>query len=52
MSIRPSVIDRRGERPCIPDFYSVAKRMADGRAPTLADRIRQTLNALRSKLTR
>lgn len=52
MSIRPSVIDRNGDRPCIPDFYAVAKRMAEGRAPSLTERIAKALAELRKKLAR
>jgi hypothetical protein len=52
MSIRPAVIDRAGERPCIPGFYAIAKRMAEGRAPSLITRVRKTLAALSRKITR
>lgn len=52
MSIRPSVIDRCGERPCIPSFYEVAKRMAEGRTPSLTERIAKALAQLRKKLAR
>jgi hypothetical protein len=52
MSIRPTTIDRHGERPCIPDFYQVAKRMADGRTPSLTERIAKALAELRKKLAR
>jgi hypothetical protein len=52
MSIRPAVIDRAGERPCIPGFYAIAKRMAEGRAPTLIERVIAALKNLRHKLTR
>lgn len=50
MSIRPAIIDRQGERPCIPNFYAVAKRMADGHVPTLAERIAKALAQLRKRL--
>lgn len=50
MSIRPAIIDRCGERPCLPNFYEVAKRMADGRVPTLTERIAKALVRLRKKL--
>jgi hypothetical protein len=52
VSIRPSTIDRHGERPCIPNFYELAKRMADGHAPTLTERIAKALANLRKKLAR
>lgn len=52
MSIRPSTIDRAGERPCIPNFYEIAKRMAEGRAPSLSERIARALSQLRKKLAR
>jgi hypothetical protein len=52
MSIGPNTIDRHGERPCLPNFYEVAKRMAEGRQPPLVARIRKTLSALARKLAR
>ena len=52
MSIGPNTIDRHGERPCIPQLYFIAKRLAEGRQPSLATRIRKTLAALARKLTR
>ena len=52
MSIRPSTIDRCGERPCIPGFYQIAKRMAQGRTPSLPERIARALAQLRKKLAR
>ena len=52
MSIRPSTIDRCGERPCIPGFYALAKRMAEGRAPSLTERVFRALANLRKKLAR
>ena len=52
MSIRPTTIDRRGERPCIPDFYEIAKRMADGHVPSLTERIVKALAQLRKRLAR
>jgi hypothetical protein len=52
MSIGPNIIDRTGERPCIPDFYFIAKRMAEGRAPSFTARIRKALAQLRKKLAR
>jgi hypothetical protein len=52
VSIRPSTIDRAGERPCIPGFYALAKRMAEGRTPSLTERIACALAQLRKKLAR
>ena len=52
MSIRPAIIDRQGERPCIPNFYAVAKRMAEGRAPNAIERIAKALAQFRKKLAR
>jgi hypothetical protein len=52
VSIRPSTIDRCGERPCIPGFYQIAKRMAQGRTPSLSERIARALAQLRKKLAR
>jgi hypothetical protein len=52
MSIRPAVIDRTGERPCVPLFYIIAKRLADGRGPSLADRARKLVAMLCRKLAR
>jgi hypothetical protein len=47
MSIRPSVIDRRGERPCLPAnaLLAVCERLAEGRhtfAPRARDRAKPT----------
>ena len=39
MSIRPTTIDRTGERPCLPDFHIVAKRLAEGREPNFTKRM-------------
>lgn len=52
MSIRPAIIDRCGDRPCIPGFYAVAKRMAEGRGPTLRDRVVKALANLRKRIAR
>lgn len=52
MSIRPSTIDRAGERPCIPNFYEVAKRLSEGHVPSLTERIVRALANLRKKLAR
>jgi len=52
MSIGPNTIDRTGERPCIPNLYFIAKRMAEGRTPSLATRFRKVLGQLCKKLAR
>jgi hypothetical protein len=52
VSIRPAIIDRTGDRPCIPSFYEVAKRMAEGRGPTLRDKVVKALADLRRRLAR
>lgn len=52
MSIRPATIDGTGSRPCIPNFYTVAKRMAEGRAPSLTERVAKALAQLRKRLAR
>jgi hypothetical protein len=52
VSIRPAIIDRCGERPCLPNFYEVAKRIADGRAPSLRERVTKALADLRRRLAR
>jgi hypothetical protein len=50
MSIGRNIIDRSGERPCIPNFYAVAKAMAEGRAPSLRQRVTKALATLRRRL--
>lgn len=52
MSIRPVVIDRTGDRPCIPGFYQIAKRMAEGKPPTFRTRVVKCLGNLRRRLAR
>jgi hypothetical protein len=52
MSIRPAIIDRCGERPCLPNFYEVAKRIADGREPSLRDRVTKALAKLRRRIAK
>jgi hypothetical protein len=46
VSIGPNTIDRTGERPCIPQLYFIAKRLAEGRTPTLRQRIIKALRKL------
>jgi hypothetical protein len=52
MSIGPSVIDRCGERPCLPAnaLLAVCERLAEGRVPSLADRVIAALQQLRKRL--
>ena len=52
MSIRPSVIDRTGERPCIPvpALLAVVERLAEGRRPSLRARITKALAMLRKRI--
>jgi len=50
VSIGPNTIDRRGERPCLPQFYAVAKLLAEGRQHTLHDKVRMAIARLRKKL--
>jgi hypothetical protein len=52
VSIGRNIIDRCGERPCLPSFYQVAKRMAEGHQPTLADKVRKALAQLRRRIAR
>jgi len=52
MSIRPSVIDRRGERPCLPAnaLLTVCERLAEGGTPSLKDRVVAALTQLRNRI--
>ena len=52
MSIRPSVIDRRGERPCLPAnaLLAVCERLAEGGIPSLRERVIAALQQLRNRL--
>ena len=54
MSIRPSIIDRTGDRPCLPtgSLLAVCERIAQGRAPTLRERVVAALTQLRRKIAR
>ena len=54
MSIRPTVIDRDGRNPCIPQMaLLIAMRSAaEGHAPSLAARVRKALTQLRKRLAR
>ena len=52
MSIRPSVIDRRGERPCLPDnaLLAVCERLAEGGTRSLRERVTAALAKLRNRI--
>ena len=52
MSIRPSVIDRRGERPCLPAnaLLAVCERLAEGGTPSLRKRVTNVLAQLRARI--
>lgn len=54
MSIRPSTIDRDGSNPCIPQLALLAamRAAAEGRAPSLLERVTKALGNLRKKLAR
>ena len=54
MSIRPSVIDRRGERPCLPAnaLLAVCERLAEGGTPSLLERVTAALQQLRNRIAR
>ena len=54
MSIYPLKVDRDGSNPCIPQLalLGAMRAAAEGRAPSLATRIRKTLAALARKLAR
>jgi hypothetical protein len=52
MSIRPSVIDRTGQRPCLPAnaLLAVCERLAEGGTPSLRERVVAALAQLRSRI--
>lgn len=54
MSIRPSIIDRTGDRPCLPtgSLLAVCEAIAQGHTPTLRERVAAALTQLRRKCTR
>lgn|GEM_PF-6718729 len=54
MSIRPSVIDRRGERPCLPAsaLLAVCERLAQGGTPSFLERVTAALQQLRNRIAR
>ena len=54
MSIRPSVIDRRGDQPCLPfhALLAVCERLAQGGTVTLRQRVIAALAELRNRLSR
>jgi hypothetical protein len=53
VSIRPSVIDRRGERPCLPAnaLLAVCERLAQGGTPSLRERVVAALAQLRNRIS-
>jgi hypothetical protein len=52
VSIRPSVIDRTGQRPCLPAnaLLAVCERLAEGGTPSLRERVTAALQQLRTRL--
>jgi hypothetical protein len=54
VSIRPTIIDRNGDNPCIPQLalLGAMRAAAEGRAPSLLGRVRKALVELRKKLAR
>jgi hypothetical protein len=54
MSIAPRHIDRNGSSPCIPQVALLAamRAAAEGRAPSLVQRVTRALANLRKKLAR
>jgi hypothetical protein len=54
MSIRPTTIDRRGERPCLPTgaLLAVCERLAQGGTPSLRERVTTALQQLRNRIAR
>ena len=52
MSIRPSVIDRRGERTCLSAnaLLAVCERLAQGGTPSLRERVVAALAQLRHRI--
>jgi hypothetical protein len=54
MIIRPSIVDRTGDRPCLPtgSLLAVCERIAQGHAPTIRERVVAALTKLRRQITR
>lgn len=54
MSIRPSTIDRHGNRPCLPSnaLLAVCERLAEGRGLSLRQRVIAALARLRKQISR
>jgi uncharacterized protein YjeT (DUF2065 family) len=52
VSIRPSVIDRTGQRPCLPAnaLLAVCERLAEGGTPSLKERVVAALAELRNRI--
>jgi hypothetical protein len=53
MSIRPSTIDRTGERPCLPAnaLLAVCERLAEGGTPSILERVVAALAQLRNRIS-
>ena len=54
MSIRPNVIDRTGQQPCLPAnaLLAVCERLAEGGTVTLRQRVVAALAQLRARIAR
>ena len=54
MSIRPTIIDRDGSAPCLPQLalLGALRAAAEGRAPSLRARVVKTLANLRRRISR
>jgi hypothetical protein len=54
VSIAPRHIDRDGSNPCIPQLalLEAMRAAAEGRAPSLAQRVRRALAELRKRIAR
>jgi hypothetical protein len=54
VSIRPSVIDRRGDQPCLPAnaLLAVCERLAEGGTVTLRQRVIAALAQFRARISR
>ena len=54
MSIRPAIIDRTGQQPCLPSnaLLAVCERLAQGGSLTLRQRVVAALAQLRNRISR
>jgi hypothetical protein len=52
VSIRPTTIDRTGERPCLPAnaLLAVCERLAQGGTPPLFNRVATVLSQIRARI--